>query len=101
MAFKADLRHHPVYGCSWTGLINIDFSTFKSHPIKRISENFNLQFRTEFFNILNRANFSVPDLGSGNNGIFDATGVVNPTGGLLTTTTTDPREIQVALKVVW
>jgi Carboxypeptidase regulatory-like domain/TonB-dependent Receptor Plug Domain len=83
------------------GLMNLDFSIFKNNPVKRISETFNVQFRAEFFNILNRANFSVPDLGSGNNDIFDATGAVNPTGGLLTTLTTDPREIQFALKLVW
>src|SRR6202021_1299408 len=42
------------------GLTNLDFSIFKNNPVKRISENFNVQFRAEFFNILNRANFAVP-----------------------------------------
>jgi hypothetical protein len=83
------------------GLTNVDFSLFKNNPIKRISENFNIQFRAEFFNILNHANFNVPDLGSGNNDIFDGTGAANPTAGLLTSTTTDPREIQFALKFTW
>jgi hypothetical protein len=83
------------------GLMNVDFSVFKNYPIKSISEDFNVQFRAEFFNILNHANFNVPDLSSGNNDIFDATGAVNPTAGLLTTTTTDPREIQFALKFTW
>ena len=83
------------------GLVNVDFSVFKNYPIKSISEDFNVQFRAEFFNILNHANFNVPDLASGNNDIFDGTGAVNPTAGLLTTTTTDPREIQFALKFTW
>ena len=83
------------------GLMNLDFSVFKNNPIKRISENFNIQFRAEFFNILNRANFNVPDLGNGNDDIFDGTGAVNPSAGLLTSTTTDPREIQFALKIIW
>jgi hypothetical protein len=83
------------------GLMNLDFSIIKDNYIKRISESFNIQFRAEFFNILNRANFGVPDLGNGNDDIFGATGTVNPTGGLLTTTSTDPREIQFALKIVW
>jgi hypothetical protein len=83
------------------GLTNLDFSIFKNNPVKRISENFNIQFRAEFFNILNRPNFGVPDLANGNDDIFDATGAVNPTAGLLTTTTTDPREIQFALKLIW
>jgi hypothetical protein len=83
------------------GLAYLDFSIVKNNPVKRISENFNVQFRAEFFNILNRANFGVPDLGNGNDDIFDASGAVNPAAGLLTTTTTDPREIQFALKIVW
>ena len=46
---------------------------FKNNPIKRISENFNVQFRAEFFNILNRANFAVP-VTPDNTDIFDSTG---------------------------
>jgi hypothetical protein len=83
------------------GLMNLDFSVFKNNPIKRISETFNVQFRAEFFNILNHANFNVPDLGSGNNDVLDGSGNLNQGAGLLTTTTTDPREIQFALKFTW
>ena len=83
------------------GLMNLDFSIFKNNPIKSVSETLNLQFRAEFFNILNRANFAVPDWNSGNDDIFDATGAPNGTAGLLTTTVTDPREIQFALKLIW
>lgn len=84
------------------GLTNLDFSIFKNNYIRRISENFNIQFRAEFFNILNRANFAQPELSLGNTDIFDANG--NPattTAGLLTSTVTDSREIQFALKVIW
>jgi hypothetical protein len=42
------------------GLAKLDLSVFKNNYIKRISESFNVQFRTEFFNILNRANFASP-----------------------------------------
>src|SRR5487761_224929 len=35
------------------GTSNLDFSIVKNNYIKRISENFNIQFRAEFFNILN------------------------------------------------
>jgi hypothetical protein len=83
------------------GVSNLDFSIFKNTHVNRISETFNVQLRAEFFNILNRANFGPPDLPSGNNDIFDGTGAVNPAAGLLTTTTTDPREIQFALKIIW
>src|SRR6266853_1733160 len=42
------------------GTSNLDFFVFKNQSIKKISENFNVQFRAEFFNILNHANFAIP-----------------------------------------
>jgi hypothetical protein len=84
------------------GLTNLDFSVFKNNYIKRISENFNIQFRAEFFNILNHANFNQPELSTGNTDMFDSTGTLSvPSAGLLNSTTTDAREIQFALKVIW
>jgi hypothetical protein len=82
------------------GLSNLDFSIFKNNPIRRISETFNVQFRAEFFNILNRANFAVP-ITPDNTDIFDSTGAPNGAAGLLTSTTTTSREIQFALKLIW
>lgn len=83
------------------GLTNLDFSVFKNNNIKKISESFNVQFRAEFFNILNHANFNVPSLGDGNTNMLNGDGTLNSTAGLLTQTTTDPREIQFALKFIW
>jgi len=83
------------------GLTNVDFSVFKNNPIKRISESFNVQFRAEFFNILNHANFNVPSLGDGNTDVINGDGTLNGTAGLLTQTTTDPREIQFAIKIIF
>jgi hypothetical protein len=82
------------------GLSNLDFSVFKNNPIKRISESFNVQFRAEFFNILNRANFNVP-ISPDNTDIFDSTGAPTGAAGLLTSTATTSRQIQFALKFVW
>ncbi|MGH9437666.1 MAG: TonB-dependent receptor domain-containing protein, partial [Terriglobia bacterium] len=84
------------------GIMDFDFSLFKNIPIKRVSENFNIQFRAEFFNLLNRAQFQQPGEQS-NTDIFDSTGVPIPLGvvGLINSTTQDNREIQFALKVVW
>ena len=89
------------------GLMNLDFSAFKNNYIRRISESFNVQFRAEIFNILNHANFSLP-VSPDNTDIFDSTGApldprppINGTAGILTTTTTEAREIQFALKVIW
>lgn len=38
----------------------LDFSIFKNNRIPGISENFNIQFRAETFNILNHPNFASP-----------------------------------------
>jgi hypothetical protein len=82
------------------GLVNLDFSLFKNNPVRRISETFNIQFRAEIFNILNHANFALP-VEPDNTDVFDNTGASTGTEGLLTKVTTDPRQIQFAIKVVW
>src|SRR5487761_1764746 len=82
------------------GTSDLDFSVFKNNYVRRISENFNVQFRMEVFNILNRANFAVP-VNPDNLTIFDANGGNVSSAGLLTSTTTSAREIQFALKVIW
>jgi hypothetical protein len=82
------------------GLLNLDFSIFKNNYIRKISETFNVQFRAEIFNILNHANFALP-VEPDNTDVFDDTGASTGTEGLLTKTTTDPRQIQFAIKVVW
>ena len=83
------------------GLTNLDFSVVKNNYIKRISESFNVQFRAEFFNILNHANFNVPYLGDFYTNMLNGDGQVNDTAGKLTQIETDPREIQFALKLIW
>jgi hypothetical protein len=82
------------------GLTNVDFSVFKNNYIKRISENFNVQFRAEIFNILNHANFAPPTTPD-NSDIFDSTGSVSDVAGLLSRTTTTAREVQFAVKIIW
>ncbi len=44
------------------GVSNLDFSLIKAAYMKRISETFNAQFRAGVLNILNRANFALPQL---------------------------------------
>ena len=82
------------------GLTELDFSLFKNNYISRISERFNIQFRAELFNILNHANFA-PPASPNNTDIFDGTGTLSPTAGLLTRTTTSSRQIQFAVKVIF
>ena len=79
------------------GLFNVDFSLFKNNRIPKISETANLQFRAEFFNILNRANFAP----TSNLSPFNANGTPNTLFGQLTSTQVDNRVIQFALKLIW
>ncbi len=83
------------------GITNLDFSVFKNNRIKRISENFNVQFRMEMFNILNHANFAPPGPGDGNTDIFDGTGSPNGIAGALVRTTIPERQIQFAIKFIF
>ena len=82
------------------GVTEMDFSLFKNNYIRRISENFNVQFRAEIFNILNHANFAPPATPT-NTDIFDGTGTLNPVAGALTKTTTTARQIQFAIKFIF
>jgi hypothetical protein len=79
------------------GIVNFDYSVVKETPIK---EQMRLQFRAEFFNLFNHANFALPNASvflQANNG--GAT--VNPTFGKITATTTSSRQIQFALKLLF
>jgi carboxypeptidase family protein/TonB-dependent receptor-like protein len=89
------------------GITNLDFSVFKNNHIKRISENFNVQFRVEMFNILNHANFAPPETATdANTDILDGTGFpLSPTmggnAGVLVRTTIPERQIQFAIKLIF
>jgi hypothetical protein len=88
------------------GITNLDFSVFKNNRIRRISENFNVQFRLEMFNIMNHPNFAPPGPGDGNTDIFDPAGnsLAASNGGLagvLQRTTIPERQIQFAIKIVF
>jgi len=80
------------------GLANLDFSMSKDTRVKGLGETGTVQFRAEFFNLLNRANFSPP-----NRIVFSGTGaaVPLPTAGLITSTATPARQIQFALRLLF
>jgi len=82
------------------GIKSLDFSVFKNNRIKRISENFNVQFRVEMFNIMNHPNFALPTVPD-NSDIFDGTGSPTGVAGLLTRTTVPERQIQFAVKFIF
>jgi hypothetical protein len=74
------------------GLATWDLSGSKAF---HVTERANLQFRAEFFNVLNRANFNQP-----NAVVFTPSGV-SPTAGVITSTATSSRQIQLGLKLLW
>jgi len=74
------------------GLATWDFSVLKE---MRIRERLSLQFRSEIFNLLNRANFNQP-----NAIVFTPSGV-SPTAGVITSTSTTSRQVQFGLKLLW
>jgi hypothetical protein len=84
------------------GITKFDLSAFKAFPI---NERFSVQFRAEFFNILNHPNFNAPNFGG--NGV-----VAVPNSGNFNSSTFgeigstrdapyDPRQIQFALKLYY
>ena len=76
------------------GIAGLDFSALKN---TRINERLNLQFRAEFFNVLNRANFGTP-----NTVVFtSASATQSPTAGVITSTSTTSRQIQFGLKLLF
>ncbi|MGA7410864.1 MAG: carboxypeptidase-like regulatory domain-containing protein [Bryobacteraceae bacterium] len=76
------------------GLTTVDFSALKNTAI---TERVNLQFRAEFFNILNHTNFNTP-----NPVVFTAaTGGPVSTAGVISSTATTSRQIQFGLKLLF
>lgn len=70
-------------------LTNFDVSVFKDIPLDAEGTR-KLQFRTEFFNIMNTPQFQIP------NRTFNT-----PQFGTITETIADNRDIQLALRLVW
>jgi hypothetical protein len=79
-------------------LVNLDFSLYKNITVRQVSEAFRIQFRTEFFNILNHTNFAPP---LANNTVFNQSGAPVDSAGLINATQTSSRQIQFGLKVQW
>jgi hypothetical protein len=90
-----DLGRNTLIG---PGVSKLDVSVFKNNRMRRISDNFNAQFRAEFFNVLNRANFASP---TDHSTVYDQTGDPVTSAGLITSTQTTSRQIQFALKLIW
>ena len=87
-------------------LWNLDNSLIRDFTVRKISENFKVQFRAEAFNIFNHPSFQNP-----NTTIFAGGGtlvgpqpagtLLNASAGHITATTSSPRQLQLALKIVF
>jgi Carboxypeptidase regulatory-like domain len=87
-------------------LWNLDNSVSKDFRVSRISEQFAVEFRAELFNILNHPSFQNPvtaNIFVGNPGAgAQAPGVaLNASAGTITATNSQPRQLQLALKIVF
>ena len=76
------------------GLAALDISLVKN---TRLSERLNLQIRGEAFNIMNHPNFNTPNL------IVFTSASAPPSGsaGVITSTATSSRQLQIAAKLLW
>jgi len=72
------------------GINNFNFSLLKKTAI---TERFNLEFRTEVFNLFNRVQFAIPNT--------VVTTAANPTTGYITSQLNQPRLIQLALRLLY
>jgi hypothetical protein len=84
------------------GFHRLDVSAFKAF---QFSQRYSMQFRAEFFNVLNHPNFNAPNFGG--NGVIAISGsgnYTNPNFGEIGSTRDapfDPRQIQFALKLYY
>jgi hypothetical protein len=85
------------------GLKELDLALLKNTQVR---EGVNLQFRAEFFNILNHTNFSTPNAITYASAPTLVSGVYTPpsvssTAGVITATSTSSRQIQFGVKLVF
>ena len=80
------------------GLVEVDCSVARSFDMRFISDAAKLQFRAEAFNLANRPNFEPP---VPNNALFNSKGTAVASAGLITSTATASRQVQLALRLVW
>jgi hypothetical protein len=77
------------------GLATWDFSLGKSFPVP-LNEESKIEFRAEFFNLLNHANFSFPALN-----VFNADTTRIGSAGRISQTATSARQVQLGLRFLF
>jgi len=79
------------------GLTNLDMAVLKNIPVRKISEGFNVQFRAEFFDLLNHPNWGQPVANIFLNGANG--GTVNTAAGKINNILGTTRQIQLGLRI--
>jgi len=80
------------------GLGSWDFSLLRDF---RLGESKSLQFRAEMFNLLNRANFDIPQRDVASQSFGQIFNTLQPQAGLASGGPGEPREMQLALRLYW
>ena len=95
--FYGNLGRNTLIG---PGLAKVDFSLNKRFPV---TERLGLELRAEAFNLFNHPNFSIPSQRAVFSGVNSTTGLGIPvaSAGLITSTQTSSRQLQLGLKVVF
>ncbi|MBI2816078.1 MAG: carboxypeptidase regulatory-like domain-containing protein [Acidobacteria bacterium] len=88
--FYGNLGRNTLIG---PGFANVDFTLAK---MTSVNERFKVDFRAEFFNLLNHANFMLPS-----NRVFSSAGQVLGAAGRISATSNDSRQIQFGLKLLF
>jgi hypothetical protein len=83
------------------GQFNWDVSLSKTTKVGGIREGATLQFRAEFFNAFNHAQFNAPGIGTNSLSTGAGVDVNNPTFGQITSTSVNPRLVQFGLKYIF
>ena len=78
-----------------------DMALVKNTHWARLGENTNLQFRVEAFNVFNRTNFGPPLLTAFTGATIGTQPVTVPSFGLIRSTVTSSRQIQLGLKITF
>ena len=82
-----------------SGFNTVDLVITKNTFVPSVTEDFNIQFRVEFFNAFNRTTFDIP--GFANLTVFNESGDLSSLGGTSTRTFTNSREIQLGMKIIF
>jgi hypothetical protein len=91
----------PRDSLSGPGFVDLDLSLRKDTKLSRLGEGGNFQFRADFFNALNRANFSEPNNTVFTGALADVTETPLATAGVITSTIAPSRQIQFSVRLSW